>query len=229
VSAHPHGNVVRLVNREGELVGEACPGCIQGAKERAQLARKITQLENEKAEKVHPLDKDIMAVCTFHKQLLSPTWKILRNRGAYNDVKACLGFTDAETGQPAYTPLHLKAASVGMSMDDWCRREGVRSASWLFSDVDRVDRMLQHAITFKRDVGVSALEIVDELGRPGLERLAARCDCCGHLRLDHERENPLEGLWSPPCGVHGCACPGFEDFDWRVQVRLAEIERGRAA
>jgi hypothetical protein len=60
VSAHPHGNVVRLVNREGELVGEACPGCIQGAKERAQLARKITQLENEKAEKVHPLDKDIM-------------------------------------------------------------------------------------------------------------------------------------------------------------------------
>jgi hypothetical protein len=191
------------------------------------MARTITQLENEKAEKVHPLDKQIMAVCTFHKQLLSPTWKILRNRGAYNDVKACLGFTDAETGQPAYTPLHLKAASVGMSMDDWCRREGVRSASWLFSDVDRVDRMLQHAIRFKRERGMSALELIDELGREGYERLAARCSHCGRTRLEHEREPDGQGLFDP-------LCPGFDDFDWEVDVwkrqrdRLAAERAGEA-
>jgi hypothetical protein len=135
-----HGNVVRLVDREGQLVGEGCPGCVEHSKTIGKLSRKISELENGKAEKIHPLDKQIMDVCVFHKQLLSPTWKIVRNKGAYNDVKTCLAYVDAETGRPAYTPRHLKAASVGMSMDEWCREQDVKSASWLFSDVDAGQR-----------------------------------------------------------------------------------------
>lgn len=228
MSARPK---LRLVDGHGEMVGEQCGACAEKDVRLGQLRRKISELENEaeaRVERRHPLDAQIMEVCVFHKRLLSPRWTIVRNKGAYKDVGDRLRDTDAETGQPAFTVLHLRAASVGMSMCEWTRGRGIKSASWLFGSTRHVQWMLEEAISFKRDTGTSALEIVDELGGPGLAKLAARCDCCGHLRLDHERERPELELFDPPCAVHGCACPGFEDFAWRVQVRMAELERERA-
>lgn len=227
MTARPH---LRLIDGEGELIGEHCLACVEKDKRLAQLARENTLLRNEaetKIERRHPLDAQIMEVCLFHKSLLSPTWKIVRNRGAYKDVGDRLRDIDAETGEPAFTPTHLRAASVGMSICDWTRSRGLRSASWLFGQTRHVEWMLEVAISFKRDTRTSALQIVDELGRGGLEKLAAKCDCCGHLRLDHEKENPVEELWNPACTVHGCACPGFEDFNWQVLVRMDELERER--
>jgi hypothetical protein len=231
VTAHPHGNVVRLVDREGQLVGEGCSGCLELAKKISVMAGKITRLENEQTERLGlaadaPL---IMDVLQHHKRVLSPRSRIVRGGPAWKNVKARLLDVDAETEKPAFTVLHLKAAIVGLSMSDWHRQRGKVQAAWLFENPDRVQEFIANATSFKRDTGVSALDIVDELGRGGFEKLAARCDCCGHLRLDHERERPELDLWDPPCAVHGCSCPGFEDFDWRVTVRLAELERERAA
>jgi hypothetical protein len=77
---------------------------------------------------------------------------------------------------------------------------------------------LARVTAFKREVGTSALEVVDELMGPGLAWLAARCDCCGRMRMEHLM--PRDGLFD-------AGCPGFEDFHWGVQVRLAELERER--
>ena len=220
---------LKLVDTTTGEATDACLACVEKDRRLAQLSRKVTELQNlaDKIERRHPLDAQIMEVCLFHKQLLSPTWKIVRMRGAYKDVGDRLRDIDAETGEPAWTPLHLRAASVGMSMSEWCRQRGIRSASWLFGSTRHVQWMLEETIGFKRAMGTSALEIVDQLGRPGLEKLAAVCDCCGHLRLDHEKERPELDLFDPPCAVHGCACPGWQDFDWRVRVRMAELERER--
>ena len=225
----PHLHLVD--SQTGQVDETVCLGCVELSKKVAHLAGELTKLRNQQleVERRHPLDAQIMDVCTFHKRLLSPNWKIVRNKGAYKDVGDRLRDIDAETGQPAFSVLHLRAASVGMSMSEWCRSRKIRSASWLFGSTRHVQWMLEEMTAFKQTVGTSALQIVDELGKPGLEKLAARCDCCGHLRLDHERERPELDLWDPPCAVHGCACPGFDDFDWRVQVRMDEIERGRQA
>jgi hypothetical protein len=229
VTARAHLHVVR---EGGEVAAEdVCLGCVELSKKIAHLSGELTKLRNqqEQVERRDPLDGQVLEVCVFHKQLLSPTWKIVRKKGAYNDVRDRLRDVDAETGGPAFTPLHLKAASVGLSINDWARGRSIKSASWLFGKTAHVQWMLDTAVQFKRELGTSALRIVDELGRPGLEKLAASCSCCSHLRLDHERERPELDLWDPPCAVHGCACPGFDDFDWRVRVRMAELERERVA
>jgi hypothetical protein len=205
-----------------------CPNCVELGKELAKKARENTRLRNEEAERLGKASdsKQILDVLTYHKTLHGG--RIYRGKAAWKAVKAMFAVVDAETDRPAFTVDHLRAASLGLKLDDYFgpKRMG---AAWLYADPDRVQKFIGNCVTFKRDTGVSALEIVDELGRPGLERLAARCDCCGHLRLDHERERPELDLWDPPCAVHGCGCPGFEDFDWRVTVRLAELERERVA
>jgi hypothetical protein len=226
VNARPTLHLV--TEHAGEVAAEdVCLGCVELSKKIAHLSGELTKLRNqqEQVERRDPLDAQIMDVCLFHKRLLSPGWKVVRKRGAYKDVRDRLMDVDAETGRPAFTPLYLKAATVGMSISPWVRDRGIRSASWLFGTTRHVEWMLEEVTEFKRTTGASALSIVDELGRPGLEKLAARCSCCGHLRLDHERERPELDLWDPPCGVHGCACDGFDDFDWRVERWVAGRER----
>lgn len=228
MTARPH---VRLISDHGELVGEdVCLGCVELSKKIAHLSGELTKLRNEqeRAERRDPLDGQVMEVCTFHKRLLSPTWKIVRKKGAYKDVRDRLMDLDAETGQPAFTVRHLQAATVGLSICEWTRQRKIRSASWLFGQTAHVQWMIDEAIGFKRSNGTSALTIVDELGRGGLERLAERCEC-GHIRLEHEKERPELDLFDPPCAVHGCDCVGWsEALDSRIWRWVAEQEALRA-
>lgn len=217
-------NVVRLVDREGQLVGEGCQGCVRHSKTIASLEGELTKLRNEEDERLGlaPDAGRIMEVLRFHKQMLAPHAKIVRGKAAWKAVKEILAATDAETNRPAFTVLHCKAAIVGLSLSAWHREHKKTSAAFLFSDPDRVQEHIATCVTFKREYGTSALEIVDELGGPGLAKLAVRCTC-GHLRLDHERETPELEIWDPPCSVHGCACEGFDDWDHRVEM----AKRGR--
>ncbi len=219
---------LHLVDTASGVAEEACPGCQRLLKTVATMERENTRLRNAEQERLGlaPDAPQIMEVLVFHKQLLSPRWKIVRGKAAWKAVKERLSEIDAETERPAFTVLHLKAASVGVSMDDWNRRERLTSAAWLFAEPDRVQRYIDNCVTFKRETGVSALEIIDVLGRGGFEILAAPCGCCGHIRAEHEGDRPVEGLWSPPCLVHGCACVGWEsDRTWEIARWLAERDR----
>lgn len=218
---------LRLIDGHGEYVGEACHACIAKDEKLAAQSRELTRLRNEETERLG-LAADassIMVVLTFHKKLFGG--KIVRGKAAWKNVKARFADIDAETGEPAFTVRHLNAASLGLSLSKWHRQHKKTGAAWLFEDPDRVQEHISTCTSFRREVGVSALEIVDELMGPGLAKLAARCEC-GHLRLDHERERPELDLLDPPCAVHGCSCEGFDDFVWRVDRFMAGRERSPA-
>jgi hypothetical protein len=169
-------------------------------------------------------------VLIYHRSLF-PRSRIAKGKSpAKTAVRDMLRKVDELTGEAMFTPHHLKGAAMGLKLNrTGDKADRPHSAAWLYSDEDRVQYWIDQAAEFKQATGVSALTVVDLLGQPGLERALARCDCCSHARLDHERERPELDLFDPPCAVHGCACPGFEDFDWRVTVRLAELERERVA
>lgn len=224
----PH---LHLVDSHTGEATEVCHACMAKDKMLASQARKITLLENAEQERLGlaPDAPQIMEVLQYHKRMLTPRGgRIVRGGPAWKNVKARLMDVDAETEELAFSVLHLKAAVVGLWLSDWHRAHRKVGAAWLFSDPDRVQEFLAPVIAFKRDTGTSALYIIDVLGRPGLEKWAEECDCCGHLRLEHERENPTEELWDPPCAVHGCACPGWSDsLEWRIARWQAERSRER--
>jgi hypothetical protein len=218
---------LHLVNATTGEAEDACSGCQALLEKVSALKAENTRLKNAEEERLGlaPDAGRIMEVLTFHKRLLSPRWKIVRGKAAWKAVKERLADMDGETNLPAFTVLHLKAASVGVSMDEWNRREKLTSAAWLFAEPDRVQRYIDNSVCFKREFGTSALEIVDRLGRGGFERLADLCDC-GHIRLEHEKERPELELWDPPCGVHGCTCPGWQSAPLWEQLKWA-AERDR--
>lgn len=214
-----------LTNAETGETREACHACVAKDEKLASQARELQRFRNEETERLGlaPDAAQIMEVLTFHRQLLGG--RVIRGKAAWKAVKGRFADIDAETDKPAFTVLHLKAAVVGLSLSRWHREHKKTGAAWLFADPDRVQEFIGACVAFKRTTGESALEIVDELMGPGLVRLAAHCSDCGHMLLDHERQRPELDLWDPPCAVHGCACGGWDDRDWRDELWLA----GRAS
>jgi len=92
VSARPH---LRLIDGQGEMVGEACPGCIRKDKELNRTYRKIEELRAAEQERLGLAAdaKTIRDVLQHHKKLFPDTriitgkkaWKCVRDRLA--DVK----------------------------------------------------------------------------------------------------------------------------------------------
>lgn len=212
-------NLYVVGKESGEIVGETDALILELNKRIATLAAENTRLKNEAAERegtgLHA--KDIEEVLRFHKQVF-PGGKIVRNGPAWKNVKARLRDVDAETDRPAFTVLSLKAAVVGLSMSGWHREHRKTGAAFLFDNPDRVQEFIGHAVTFKRETGTSGLAIIDELGRGGYERLAALCSHCGRTRLEHEREPDGQGLFDP-------LCPGFDSFDWEIDVWKRQRDR----
>lgn len=214
---------LHLVNTDTGEAQQACSGCIALLAKVSTLQGDLTRLRNAEEERLGMAADAgaIMRVLVHHKKLLAPkTGRIIRGKAAWKAVKARLADTDAETGEPAFTELALNAASVGLSLSRWHREHKKTGAAWLFDDPDRVLEFIATCVTFKRDTGTSALEIVDALMGPGLAKLAARCADCGHTRLDHEKDHPELDLWTPACGVHGCACMGWDDSNYRAELWL---------
>ncbi len=203
---------VRLISDHGELVGEACLGCVELSKKLANLARENTRLRNEEQERLGLAAdaKTILDILQHHKRLF-PGTRIIRGKTAWKNVRARLADVDAETNGPAFTPLHLKAAAMGLKLSEWHVSRKKTGAAWLYEDPDRVQHFIAQTVEFKREVGVSALAIVDELGKEGLAKMAARCSHCGRFRFEHEGEPDGVGLFDP-------LCPGFDDFDWEIDV-----------
>jgi hypothetical protein len=227
VTARPELTVIH--GGTGEVVEEhVCQGCVQHSKTIATLSRKVTTLEKERDEATDrlPDSKVVLDILQFHKQLF-PRSRIADGKSpAKTAVRELLKKTEA--GEPMFTPQHLKAAALGLK---WSREGDKASrphgAAWLYADEDRTQHFIDVARGFKTQTGVSGITMAAELTRAGYEKLAAVCDC-GHIRLDHEKENPAEGLWDPPCAVHGCACPGWSTAPLWEQLRWA-AERDREA
>lgn len=226
---------LHLVDVHGEVVNaDVCHGCIELSKKVAHLAGENTKLrrEEEKRKLETPASKQIVEVLEYWRPLCMPRAKIVVGSERWQKTKARLEDKTIE-GELAYTPLHLKAAVVGAKLSPEHVANGWLDAVTIFRDSTTVDKHIARCVTFKRETGSSALEIVDELMGPGLAKLAARCTC-GHLRLDHERENPMLEIWDPPCAVHGCACTGWDSWEHEIDLWLAqrdraarETERGR--
>jgi hypothetical protein len=203
---------VRLISDHGELVGEGCAGCLELTKELTKYARENTRLKNAEAERLGlaadaPTIRDILQ----HHKRLFPGTKIITGKAAWKAVRARLADVD-ENGDRAFTLIALKAAAMGLKLGrtgEFADRP--HGAAWLYGDEERVQYWIGRCVMFKREVGVSAMEIVDELGKPGLAKLAARCSHCGRMRFEHEHEPDAVGLFDP-------LCPGFDDFDWEIDV-----------
>lgn len=220
---------LHLVDTASGEATQACSGCQALLEKVSSLKRENTLLKNAEEERTSlTLDsKPVMEVLQFHKRLFGG--QIFKGKAAWKAVQKILQLTDAETGEPAFTVLHLNAASVGLSLSRWHREHRKTGAAFLFADPDRVQEFIATCVEFKRETGTSALEIVDALMGPGLAKLAARCGDCGHTRLDHERDHPELDLWTPPCSVHGCACGGWDDSNYRAELFLrAQDERTMA-
>jgi uncharacterized small protein (DUF1192 family) len=151
----------------GEVDTEACAGCVELSKRIAVMAGKITRLENEEQERLGTAAdaSQIMEVLRFHKQLHGGN--IYRGKAAWKAVKARFADVDAETDEPAFTVLHLRAASMGLKLDEFFgpKRMG---AAWLFHDPDRVQKC-------------GHLRLDHERERPELDLFDPPCDvhgCC---------------------------------------------------
>jgi hypothetical protein len=222
---------LHLVDSHGEVHQEnVCHGCIELAKKVAHLAGENTKLRKAEEERQASSigSKQIREVLEFWRPLCMPRAKIVVGSERWQKVKARLADRTIE-GELAYSVLHLKAAVVGAKLSPDHVQNGWLDASTIFRDSTTVDKHLARVTQFKRDTGVSALSITDELMSGRYERLAEVCDC-GHIRLDHEKERPAEELWNPPCGMHGCSCPGWSTAPLWEQLRwAAERERTDAA
>lgn len=223
MSAHRH---LRVIDGHGQVVDEASAEVVALERELRAKRRRITELENQLAEQEgrSPEAKQVLEVLEYWRPLCMPRAKIVPKSERWRKTKDRLHDKDLTTGELAYTVLDLKAAVVGAKLSPDHVANGWLDASTIFRDSTTVDKHIARCTTFRRETGVSALEIVDELMGPGLAKLAARC-ACGHLRLDHERENPAEELFDPPCAVHGCVCEGFDSFDHEIELWKAQQDR----
>lgn len=231
-----------VVNQETGEVSEGCPECadkddqIEGLKTRvASLAGTNTRIKREHAEldAVAPNRDEILEVMAYWRVTICPGAKVTASSKGWRTVKARLAEPDEETGRQ-FTVLELKAAVVGMTLDQWHMDGNHRHRRYLenaFSDAGKVNRLVSKAVSFKRTYGASALTIVDELAGASLVWLAERCSC-GHLRLDHVRQGPTPDGRQPCDGqtAHDqsgmpvpCECT---DFDWlaaKLEARWAEL------
>lgn len=185
------------------------------SKKIANLGTENTRLRNEEQERLG-LAADaptIMGILEHHKRLF-PGTKIIRGKAAWKAVKARLAEIEAGPEGPAFTPLDLKAAAVGLKLSrTGARADRPHGAAWLYDDAERVQYFRGVCVTFKREVGTSALAIVDQLGTPALAWLADPCSC-GQLRATH-----LMG-WTD------CV---FDELHAKVERWAAERERGAVA
>lgn len=227
MSARPH---LTVIDGHGEVVDETSHQLMNAHKTISRLEDLLARKQREIDELRHAKKKDLLTsdlsgdvldVLRFHKRTVNGNrGGIVRGGPAFKAVLDRLQDTDMETGRPVFTKRHLQGASMGLwlvdSEDGWYRRHGKTGAAFLFANADRVQQFLAPVQRFRRETGVSALEIVDELGKPGLGQLAARC-VCGRMFFEHAVAEHQE--WG---------CKGFrESIDWQM-VRV-ETEREREA
>lgn len=210
MSAKPQLSIV--VNPETGEVQESDERdlIIEGLKrENASLAGRLTKARNENAQLqgIEPGHKQVLEVLEFWRRTIMPTAKITVGSDRWKAVRTLLKVQDAETGEPAYTVLSLKAAAVGVKLSEWHVKNRQMDATTIYRDPKTADAHIARAVGFKRTYGVSALELVDELAGQALIWLAEPCSC-GHLRVRHVVKGPTPDLRQP------CADCGCEDFDW---------------
>lgn len=214
-----------LVDRDtGEVVEQEATSLHQQIAElEAELRAKrsqITRLKNDNARLmgVEPEHDDILGVLEFWREKCHPRAPIVVGSDGWKAVRARLRETDASTGKPAFTPLALKAAVVGVLLSDFHvanRKQGYLHARSIFADADRVRTHIGRAVSFKERKGISALTIIDELGGSELEWLADRCSC-GGLRIQHLKS----GLAHQPCPERDC--PAMDEFQAKIERFMAE-------
>lgn len=196
---------------------------LDGAKDGWAAAKgEIKKLRRENAQLmgVEPAHKKIMDVLQFAMPLLVPNGRIVVAGPRWKNVRARLKDRDAETQVLLFTPLHLKAAAVGVTMSEFhMSKLAYRDPESIYADPDRVQKHIQRAVRFRRVYGTSALTLVDELGQQALAWLARRCEC-GRLWAEHLKDGPTAD-GSQPCPATGC--PHFaESVDDQLERWKAE-------
>lgn len=218
---------LRIVDSEGQLVGEDCPHCRDTELALRVERGKNTRLKNELAQAmaVEPIHEQIVEVLSFWRRTLAPNASIVEGSDNWKAVRARLREKDAETHEQRFDVLRLKAAVVGISLSEWHMAKGQshrRHPATAFGNAGKVDRLIEGAVAFKRQTGSSALTLLDELGSGVLWWLAERCGC-GHVRAQHAVQGPTQDL-RLPCDVEGCGCTDMDWFEAKWQRAVQERE-----
>jgi len=220
---------LRLVDTITGEVQDTCGHCTELERDLRVKRGQITKLKNEnrRLAGLEPEADKVLEVLTYWRDTVRPRASIIIGSDSWKAVKARLTDTDVTTGQPAFTVLSLKAAVVGLTLDEWHmdpRARHRRDLNLAFSSSDKVTKLLYNAVRFKRTYAVSALTIIDELGGEALVWLAERC-ACDHLWIAHLRGGAAPGGLQP-CSCEGCGCENFDFFTARVERWMAEHEGG---
>jgi hypothetical protein len=199
-----------------DITDGACPHCLELERDLRGKRAQLTKMRHELAQMtgVEPEAAEVLDVLEFWRSRCMPRASIVVGGERWLKVRARLREKDAVTHRRCYPPLALKGAVLGALLSEFHSKNGYLDAATIFRDSKTVDSHLGRAKTFKRQTGVSGLELLDELGSTALEWLAERCSC-EHTYIEHLRGGPRPD-GTTPCATPGCGCEHFDTFHAKV-------------
>lgn len=223
---------VRLISDHGELVGEACPDCITKDQEKTRLTRSyegtIRTLKAQLAAEVED-DKAVRMVLTYFSRLAvetgwwkqTPKWSPGDERWTATAARLRSGRSVADC---------FVAIRGALEQDKRRTKRAYVDLTSVFRNNSNFERAFEHAC----DPGLDRVQTLQKRMRAVLpeplrdrwrevEEAGDLC-ACGHIRWDHDKPRPLEGILDPPCVE--CGCEGFS-LDFVDPVRWARGRMGQ--
>lgn len=224
----PAGPHLRLVNVDTGETPDVCPHCLATDEYNRRLRAEVSRFKGEERRRasVEARRADIVEVLSFWRDTVAPRAGVVAGSANWKAVSKRLGDVDEVTLEPRFNVLKLKAAVVGITLDPYRMEKGQsyrRHPNEAFKDPGLVDKLIDRAVRFKRQTGVSALELVDELAGEGLRWLAERCSCT-HTWLEHLRGGEAAQGGAQACSVEGCSCGCYDFFHAKVERFIKEQE-----
>jgi hypothetical protein len=239
MSARP--NLHLIVDHNGETT-ERCQGCIdkEAAIERLTNSYEGTIRDLRNQLRAHEpdmeIDQQVQGVLDFWAdRVLEARWWTRRPRFEPGDPQ---WKATAAALHKKLDPPYLRLAVVGALLEaDEARKQGRKfRRHWLKPEmifrIGRVDTHYENAGDPRFEWVRAAREVPVPL-RGRWAHVVSQADVCGncdHLRFDHDRPRPLEGVFDPPCAVHGCDCCAFDESDveaWRFLAGRDRLARER--